>query len=220
MEDILEVYKRPYDPKRPLICFDEGLRCLIAEKFAPQPARPGKPRRADYTYEAAGSRKLLLACEPLKGSRVVRVSKRRTKKDWAYFMRDLIEVHYPDAQKIVLVMDNLNTHNPSSFYETFPPEVARRLTEKLEIHYTPKHGSWLNMAEIELSALARSLRRRIATAEELTKEVAAWQKRRNQMTTTISWQFTTADARIKLKHLYPVVQSREGSASSNVTNLS
>lgn len=158
--------------------------------------------------------------EPLAGSRVVWVSKRRTKSDWARFMRELIEVHSPDAEKIVLVMDNLNTHNPSSFYETFPPELAQRLTEKLEIHYTPTHGSWLNMAEIELSALARSLRRRIATAEELTKEVVSWQKRRNAMTTTIDWQFTTADARIKLKHLYPVVQTSEGSSSRTVTNLS
>jgi len=136
MEDILEVYKRPYDPKRPLICFDEGLRCLFAEKFAPEPVRPGKPRRSDYPYQAAGSRKLLLACEPLAGSRVVRVSKRRTKSDWARFMRELIEVHYPQAERVVLVMDNLTTHNPTSFYQTFSPEVARRLTEKLEIHYT------------------------------------------------------------------------------------
>ncbi len=148
-----------------------------------------------------------MACEPLRGKRVVKVSKRRTKKDWAYFMRELIDQHYPDAEKIVLVMDNLNTHTPSCFYEVFAPQEARRLTEKLEIHYTPKHGSWLNMAEIELSVLARqALSDRIPTFEQAQQTVAAWKAQRDQAAVTIDWRFTAADARIKLKHLYPVIK--------------
>jgi predicted DNA-binding protein len=186
---------------------DEGCKQLLADKREGQPMAPGQPARYDNEYERHGTVSVFVACEPLEGKRLVKVSKRRTKKDWAYFMRELIDEHYPEAERIVLVMDNLNTHSPSSFYEVFAPEEARRLTEKLEIHYTPKHGSWLNMAEIELSVLARQcLAGRIPTFEQAQQRVAAWQQQRDQTQATISWRFTTADARIKLKHLYPAVK--------------
>ena len=166
----------------------------------------GKPERYDNEYERHGTMSVLVAVEPLVGKRVIHVSKQRTKKDWAYFMRELIDGEYREAEKIVLVMDNLNTHSPSSFYEVFEPQEARRLTEKLEIHYTPKHGSWLNMAEIELSVLARQcLAGRIPTLEQAQHQVTAWQQQRDQMQATIDWRFSSADARIKLKHLYPTV---------------
>jgi hypothetical protein len=183
---------------------DEGSKQLLAEKREGEPMEPGKPAHYDYEYERHGTLSVFVACEPLEGKRLVRVSKRRTKKDWASFMRELIDKRYPDAEKLVLVMDNLNTHSPSSFYEVFPPQEARRLTEKLEIHYTPKHGSWLNMAEIELAVLARQcLTGRIPSFEQAQQRVAAWQQQRDHQRVTIDWRFTTADARIKLKHLYP-----------------
>ena len=206
MEDILDVYHRPYDARYPQVCMDEGSKQLLSDKREGEAMEPGKPARYDNEYERHGTVSVFVACEPLGGKRVVTVSKRRTKKDWAYFMREVIDTHYPDADKIVLVMDNLNTHSPSSFYEVFAPQEARRLTEKLEIHYTPKHGSWLNMAEIELSVLARQcLTGRIPSLEQAQQRVGAWQQQRDHAQATIDWRFTTADARIKLKHLYPSV---------------
>jgi hypothetical protein len=207
MEDVLEVYHRPYDARYPQVCMDEGSKQLLADKREREPMEKGKPERYDNEYERHGTVSVFVACEPLGGKRVVKVSKQRTKKDWAYFMREIIDAQYPDAEKIVLVMDNLNTHSPSSFYEVFAPEEARRLTEKLEIHYTPKHGSWLNMAEIELSVLARQcLADRIPTIEQAQQMVSAWQQQREHAHATIDWRFTTADARIKLKHLYPSIK--------------
>jgi len=212
MEEVLEVYTRPYDPCFPQVCMDESSKQLLAEVQEPLPQRPATPehcgtlRREDYEYDREGTANLFLACEPLRGWRHVAVTPRRTAVDWAHFIRDLVDLHYPDAARIVLVLDNLNTHGPASLYEAFAPAEARRIRERLEIHYTPKHGSWLDMAEIELSVLARQcLDRRIATREELTHEVAAWEAARNAAEVTIDWRFTTADARIKLKHLYPTL---------------
>jgi hypothetical protein len=166
MEDVLEVYTRPYDPRFPQICMDESAKQLLQDKRESLPLQPGQPERVDYTFEAVGMCKLFLACEPLKGQRQVKVTQRRTSQDWAHFIRELVDVHYPTAEKLVLVMDNLNTHTPSSLYQTFAPAEARRILQKLELHYTPVHGSWLNMAEIELSALARQcLSRRMGTQE-------------------------------------------------------
>ena len=208
MEDVLEVYTRPYDARFPQICLDEGCKQLLAETREPLPMQPGKPECFDYEYEREGTCSLFLACEPLCGKRFLQVREQRTKADWAHFVRELIEVHYPEAEKIVLVLDNLNTHTPSSFYEVFEPAEAWRLSQKLEVHYTPKHGSWLNMAEIELSVLARQcLHRRLATIEEVRKQVDAWQHARNQEKVTINWRFTAKDARIKLKRLYPLIEA-------------
>jgi hypothetical protein len=207
MEDVLEVYTRPYDPLRPQVCLDECSKQLVAETRSPLPAGPGQAERFDYEYERCGTANLFMLFEPLAGKRHVEVTERRTAVDFAHVVRDLADVHYPDAEKIVLVMDNLNTHKPASLYQAFAPEEARRLTERLEIHYTPKHGSWLDMAEIELSALAtQCLDRRIADAETLASEVAAWQVRRNADGCTVDWRFKTEDARIKLKRLYPSIQ--------------
>lgn len=207
MEDVLEVYTRPYDARFPQICLDEGSKQLLAETRDPLPVKPGEPKREDYEYEREGTCSLFLASEPLSGKRVVQVRERRTRADWAEFVRELIEVHYPEAEKIVLVLDNLNTHTPASFYEVFAPEEAWRLSQKLEVHYTPKHGSWLNMAEIELSVLARQcLNRRLSTLEEVSQQVDAWQQERNHAQATINWRFTAADARIKLKRLYPTIE--------------
>jgi len=204
MEDVLCVYQRPYDPKRPQICLDEGSKQLLADTRSRLPMKPKAAERYDYEYERHGTANLFLETEPLTGKRTVTVTERRTKKDWAHFVRDLIQVQYPQAERIVLVMDQLNTHTPASFYEAFPAEEARQLSEKLEIHYTPKHGSWLNMAEIELSVLARQcLGERIASREELQQRVLAWHNQRNQAVSKINWRFSTADARIKLKRLYP-----------------
>jgi hypothetical protein len=204
MEDVLEVYHRDYDPARPVLCLDEASKQLLAETRQPVPAAPGRPERIDYEYERKGTANLFLVTEPLVGERRVKVTERRTAVDFAGVIRELVDRWYPDADKIVLVMDNLNTHKPASLYEAFEPAEARRLAEKLEIHYTPKHGSWLNIAEIELGILSRQcLDRRLATLEELTKEVRAWQRSRNSASGTVDWQFTTADARIKLKRLYP-----------------
>ena len=207
MEDTLEVYRRPYDPRRPQVCLDETSKQLLAEVREPLPMRPGHVKREDYEYKREGVCNLFLWCEPLGNRRHVEVTDRRTKVDWAHVVKDLVDVHYRDAECIVLVMDNLNTHTPASLYETFAPEEAKRIADRLEIHYTPKHGSWLDIAEIELSALTRQcLDRRIPDQETLTKEVAAWEQERNAAQVTVHWHFTTADARIKLKHLYPSLQ--------------
>ena len=204
MEDVLEVYHRPYDPRVPQVCMDETSKQLVGETRTPVPMAPGRPARIDYEYERHGVRNLFMFVEPLVGHRHVRVTERRTKRDWAEAMRELLEMHYPTAERVVLVLDNLNTHVGSALYETFPPAVARRLLERLELHYTPPHGSWLNMAEIELSVLSRQcLDRRIPDAGTLTHEVGAWQTRRNAACARIDWRFTTTDARIKLQRLYP-----------------
>jgi hypothetical protein len=204
MEDVLEVYTRPYDPLRPQVCLDEPSRQLLSEVTPPRPAIPGHPAQEDHEYVREGVLNLFLVCEPLRGWRHVTVSERRTRLDFAHCIQELVDVHYSTADRIVLVLDNLNTHTLASLYEAFEPAEARRLAEKLELHYTPKHGSWLDMAEIELSALARQcLDRRLPDRETLAREVEAWETARNATSTTINWRFTTADARIKLKHLYP-----------------
>jgi hypothetical protein len=207
MEDVLEVYTRVYDPRRPQVCLDETSRQLLAEVTPPLPVAPGQPAREDYEYERRGVCNLFLVCEPLRGWRHVTCSARRTRVDWAHCIKELVDVHYPDAEVIVLVQDNLNTHTPASLYEAFAPAEAKRLADKLELHYTPKHGSWLNMAEIELAVLAEQcLDRRLADQATLEREVAAWEAARNAAGRGVDWRFTTADARIKLKHLYPAIQ--------------
>jgi DDE superfamily endonuclease len=207
MEDVLEVYTRPDDPQRPVVCLDETSRQLLARTRPPLAARPGQPAREDHEYERRGVCNLFLACEPLRGWRDVMVSDRRTRIDWAHCIKGLAGICYPDAEVIVLVQDNLNTHTPASLYEAFEPAEARRLAGRLELHYTPKHGSWLNMAEIELAVLAgQCLDRRLAGQATLQREVAAWQAARNASGRGVDWRFTTADARIKLKHLYPATQ--------------
>jgi len=207
MEDVLEVYTRSYDERRPQVCLDEMNRQLISETRTPVPMQVGQPECYDYEYERHGTANLFIASEPLAGKRYLTVTERRTKRDFAHFLQQLVDECYPMADKIVLVMDNLNTHTLAALYETFPPSEARRLLEKLEIHYTPKHGSWLNMAEIELSVLSRQcLNRRIGSRDELLCEVAAWQTRRNACIVRINWRFTTDDARIKLKRLYPSLE--------------
>jgi hypothetical protein len=204
MEEVLDVYHRPLDPKRPLICLDETSKQLIGEVAEPIPAAPGQPERIDYEYTRNGTANLFMISEPLTGWRHVEVTDRRTAVDFALLVRDLVEEVFPEAEKVVLVMDNLNTHRLASLYEAFPPERARRIADRLEIHHTPVHGSWLNMAEIELSVLARRcLDRRIGTREELEREVEAWERERNERGVPVRWQFTTADARIKLRRLYP-----------------
>jgi DDE superfamily endonuclease len=206
MEDVLEVYTRPYDPSRPQVCLDEKNKQLVREVREPLAAKPGRAARHDYEYERNGTANLFIVCEPLAGWRHLKVTDRRTKIDWAQCIKELVDVHYPHAEKIVLVMDNLNTHTPAALYEAFDPAQARRLVESLEIHYTPNHGSWLNMAEIELSVLARQcLDKRIPDREALAGEVGAWEQERNAAESSIEWRFTTADARIKLKHLYPEI---------------
>ncbi len=204
MEDVLDVYERPFDPRFPVVGMDETSTQLIAETRIPVAAAPGYPGRVDYEYERRGVANLFVWVEPLAGRRHVTVTERRTKTDWARFIRDLVDVHYPTAERVVLVLDNLNTHVGSALYETFPPTEARRLLNRLELHYTPLHGSWLNMAEIELSILARQcLDRRIPDHDTLAREVAAWEATRNARQCVITWRFTTADARIKLHRLYP-----------------
>jgi hypothetical protein len=207
MEDVLAVYQRPPDPTYPVICMDETSKQLVGETRTVLPAAPGQPRRADYEYERHGVANLFLFCEPLTGWREVQVTERRTRTDWAIAMRELSERHYAKATRITVVLDNLNTHGPASFYEAFAPEEARRLAERFEFHYTPQHGSWLNMAEIELSALSRQcLDRRIGETGRLRREIEAWQQRRNAVSKTIDWQFTASNARTKLKRLYPVIK--------------
>ena len=207
MEDVLEVYHRPFDPDRPVVCLDEASKQLIGETRRPLPPEPGQPQRFDYEYVRNGTANLFMISEPLLGWRAVQVTQRRTAVDFAEVLRWLAEELHPDAATIVLVLDNLNTHKLASLYEAFPPEQARRLAERFEVHYTPKHGSWLNVAEIELSVLSRQcLDQRIETAEALCREVAAWEEPRNERAAEVQWRFTTADARIKLRHLYPSLQ--------------
>jgi hypothetical protein len=204
LEDVLDVYERPYDPRFPQVCLDETSKQLVGEVREPLPPAPGQPRREDYEYERKGVANLFLVTEPLRGWRHVTVTDQRTAVDFAHVIRDLVDVRYPDAERIVLVLDNLNTHTPAALYAAFPPQEAHRLNAKLEWHHTPKHGSWLNMAEIEFSVLARQcLDRRIADKGALKGEVALWQARRNQARSGSHWRFTTADARIKLRRLYP-----------------
>jgi hypothetical protein len=204
MEEVLDVYTRPHDPEKPLVCLDEGSKQLVSETRTPLPMTPGQPLRVDYEYERNGTANMFMLFAPLEGFRHVEVTDRRTAIDYAKILKDLSDIHFPHAKKIVLVQDNLNTHSKSSLYEAFPPAEARRLAERFEWNYTPKHGSWLNMAESELGVLAsQCLDRRIPDKETLSKEVAAWQDSRNEHHTKANWRFTTADARIKLKHLYP-----------------
>lgn len=206
MEDVLEVYHRLYDAKRPQVCFDEASKQHTIETRVPLRARPGDIAKYDYEYERNGTSNMFIFFAPLQSWRHIKVTDRRTMIDFAHCMRDLVDVHFPNAEKIVLVMDNLNTHKFASLYEAFAPTEARRIIDKLEIHYTPKHGSWLNMAEIELSVLHRqSLNTRIADQDSLIEKVALWQKRRNQKGNTVKWQFTTEDARTKLHRLYPSI---------------
>ena len=204
MEDVLDVYHRPYDPQQPVVCMDECSKQLIGEVREPLPAKPGQVAKYDNEYERRGTANVFMAVEPLMGKRTVRVTDRRTRVDWARFIRLLLLTIYPQAGKVILVMDNLDTHGIASLYETFDPETARALAARLEIHYTPKHGSWLNMAETELSVLSRQcLNRRIATKDVMEQEIATWEKNRNEACTRINWHFTTADARTKLQRLYP-----------------
>jgi hypothetical protein len=204
MEDVLDVYTRPYDPARPVVCLDETSQQLLRDIQAPLLPAPGRPARVDYEYARGGVVNLFLCCEPLAARRWVAVTEHRTKVDWAHLIQDLVDQRYPAAERIVLVMDNLNTHTPAALYDAFPPAEAKRLADKLEIHHTPKHGSWLNIAEIELSVLSRQcLDRRILSADALEVEVAAWQAWRDRTGGTVDWRFTTEDARIKLKRLYP-----------------
>ena len=204
MEDVLDLYAEPYDPERPVVCFDETSKQLLAEKRSPIPPKPARRERYDYEYQRNGTRNLFMLCEPLAGWRHVAVTERRTMVDFAQQMRWLADEAYPASEKIRVVLDNLNTHKPASLYETFEPKEARRIRKRLEFHYTPKHGSWLNMAEIEFSVLARRvLRPRIADEETLSGEIAALEAERNQAGATIDWRFSTVDARVKLHHLYP-----------------
>lgn len=204
MEDVLEVYHLPYDPNFPVVCMDESCKQLIGEVRDPIPCVPGRPARMDDEYVRNGVAEIFMEVEPLAGKRHVEVTEHRTRKDWAFQIKQMLDERYPESTKVRLVMDNLNTHNIASLYETFAPKEARRLAERLEIHYTPKHGSWLNMAEIELSVLkGQCLGRRIADMATMQAQVVAWKKNRNNTAKKIDWQFTTSDARIKLKRLYP-----------------
>jgi hypothetical protein len=206
MEDVLEVYHRPYDPKRPQVCLDEVPVQLVGETCVPLPAEPGRLERFDYEYVRNGTANLFMVAEPLLGWRAVQATERRTAKDFAEVLRWLVEDIHADAEKVVLVVDNLNTHGPGCLYEAFTPARARRIAERLEWHYTPKHGSWLNVAEIELAALARQcLGRRIGSLEELRREVSAWEEERNEAQVGVNWQFTTDQARTKLHRLYPSI---------------
>lgn len=207
MEDVLEVYRRPYDPEHPVVCLDETSRQLIGEVRGPLPPRPGEAARYDGEYVRNGVANLFIAFEPLAGRRQARVTDHRCRRDWATFVKELADGPYKDATRIILVMDQLNTHSPASFYETFPPAEAKRLADRLEIHHTPRHGSWLNMAEIEFSALARGLPERVGDRPALERHVAAWEHRRNAARVKGDWQFTTADARVKLRKLYPSLQA-------------
>ena len=203
----MEVYTRPHDPLRPVVCMDETSKQLLRDTRASVPMESGQPRREDYEYERGGVVNVFMFLEPLAGRRWIDITEHRAKVDWAHEIKELVDLRYPEAERIVLVMDNLNTHTPASLYEAFDPTEAKRLAEKLEIHYTPKHGSWLNMAEIELSVLSRQcLDRRVPDFETLQIEAQAWQDRRDAYGITVDWRFTTDDARIKLKRLYPAFQ--------------
>ncbi len=212
MEDVLDLYHQPYDPGAPVVCMDEASKQLVGEVRKPIPTLPGRPARVDYEYERHGTANLFMFVEPLAGRRRVSVSDRRTAVDWAHQVQRLLDEDYPGARVIRLVMDNLNTRCLGSLYEAFDPAEARRLAERLEIHYTPKHGSWLNVAEIELRVLSgQCLDRRIPERSELVREVEAWEQERNERTVGVDWQFTTPDARIKLKRLYPVFEQSPAS---------
>ena len=207
MEDVLEVYARPRDERRPVVGLDEGGKQLIGDVRPPLPARPKHPARQDYEYERNGTANVFMLFEPLAGWRHAEVTRRRTSRDFALIVKALVDEWYPQAERVVLVLDNLSTHTPAALYEAFEPAEARRLAERIEWHYTPKHGSWLNVAEVELSVLARQcLDRRIPDREALRREVAAWQQTRNAAAVKVDWQFTTADARVKLRKLYPTSQ--------------
>ena len=209
MEDVLEVYSRPYNPQRPVICMDEMHKQCIKEVRKSISASPGNPERYDSEYERNGGVNIFLANEPLKGCRMIKVTDLRTRVDWAYFIKDIVDNHYPHAEKILLVMDNLNTHTTGSLYEAFEPDEARRLINKLEIHHTPKHGSWLNMAEIELSVLSgQCLNRRISDKGTYEREIEVWNNNRNNQHKGVDWHFETKDARTKLKRLYPKIIKR------------
>jgi hypothetical protein len=206
MEDVLEVYCRPFDPERPVVCLDETFKQLVGETREPLPARPGAVARYDHVYVRNGVASLFLACEPLAGWRHVAVTEHRRRADWARFVRDLLDGRYREAERVVLVMDQLNTHSLASLYEAFPPEEAKRLAERVELHHTPKHGSWLNMAEIEFSALGRQcLSRRVAQHDTLCRHVAQWEDGRNATQAKVTWHLTTNQARAKLRSLYPSV---------------
>ena len=208
MEDILDVYHLPYDLDYPVVCFDESSKQLVAEKRIPVPAEPGQLERYDYEYKRNGVRNLFLFFSPLAAWRHVKVTKQRTHLEWAYCMKDLVDVHFPKAKRIRVIQDNLNTHNPAFLYQVFQPAEAKRIIDKLDFHFTPKHGSWLNMAETEFSVLSRQcLDRRIGDEETLIHEIDAWENNRNIAEATVDWQFTTEDARIKLKKLYPSIES-------------
>ena len=207
MEDVLDIYHLPYDPDYPVVCFDESSKQLVAEKRISVPAEPGQIERYDYEYKRNGVRNLFLFFSPLASWRHVRVTKQRTHLEWAYCMKDLVDVHFPEANRIRLIQDNLNTHNPAFLYQVFQPVEAKRIIDKLEFHFTPKHGSWLNMAETEFSVISRQcLDRRIGDEAILAQEIAAWEEKRNKAEATVDWQFTTNDARIKLKKLYPSIE--------------
>ncbi len=205
MEDVLDLYEEPYDPNRPVVCFDELPYQMVAEKRVPISARPGRVERYDYEYERRGTTNLLAFFEPRGRIRHLEVSTRRRKQDFALFMRRLVDEHYPDAHKVRVVLDNLNTHTPAALYESFEPAEARRIVSKLEFHYTPEHASWLNQVEIEFSVLSREClgERRIPDEETLGREVGAWERERNERGTTVTWRFTSEDARKKLARLYP-----------------
>ncbi|GJM27307.1 MAG: transposase [Phycisphaerae bacterium] len=206
MEDVLDVYTRSFNPSRPLVCLDETSKQLIAETRPSLPVKPGQVKRVDSEYRRNGTASIFMMSMPLEGRRHVRVHEHRKREDFAEVVRELCDVLYPDAQRVVLVMDQLNTHNIASLYQVFEPAEAKRLAEKLEIHHTPKHGSWLNMAEIELSVLSRQCTSDyFETSEQLAKAIAAWERASNECKVTIDWRFTTADARIKLKRLYPTI---------------
>ena len=207
MEDVIQTYLLPYNPTYPVVCFDEASKQLFGEVRGPLPTRPGSPAKQDYEYERLGVCNQLMMCEPLRGWRHVKVSERRTRKDYAHCVRELVEVHFPEARKIRLVQDNLNTHDGASLYEAFPPEQARRLLDKIEWHYTPKHASWLNMAETEIRIMnGQCLDRRLDSQVRLATEVAAWERKRNVAQARIHWTFTLAAARRKLRKLYPSIE--------------
>lgn len=205
MEDVLEVYTRPHDPERPLVCLDESSKQLIAETRIPVPMKPGRPARHDYEYERNGTANLFMLFAPLEGWRHVKVTDRHTAAEYAQVLKDLADIHFADAKTIVLVQDNLNIHCKASLYEAFPAVEARRLVERFEWHYTPKHGSWLDLAESELGVLTSRLDRRIPDKQTLIEEIGAWERDRNAKHIKASWHFTTPDARIKLRHLYPSI---------------